>query len=325
MAMTALPTPPQRGQSQSVFSSNADAFLAALPTFVTEANALQTDVTSKQSTATTQATNAANSATAAANSATAAANSASGINATSTTSLTIAVGAQTFTTQSGKLFAAGQNIFCVSNSAPTKWMFGQVTSYTGTSLVLSIATINGSGAVNDWNISICGPQGIQGSSGVTLSNVTAALVTASDIGAGVPTRLAVDQASDGNFKWQTIANFFNKIGQALHLNANRGRVLTASSGLTLIAGNIYKGDTSGGAYAVNLPTIANSAVGDEIVILNPARTWGANNLTINCASGVYIHTGASGESALLSSNTLSGITLMCSNTNSSTYAYWSLI
>lgn len=64
MPITALPTPPSRDDPAN-FSTRADAFLGALPTFATEANALQTDVNTKQSTATT----AANSATAAANTA----------------------------------------------------------------------------------------------------------------------------------------------------------------------------------------------------------------------------------------------------------------
>ena len=43
MAITPLPTPPDRGDP-STFSSRADAFLGALPTFATEANALATAV-----------------------------------------------------------------------------------------------------------------------------------------------------------------------------------------------------------------------------------------------------------------------------------------
>lgn len=57
MAITALPTPPS-SSSPSNFDTRADAFLGALPTFVTEANALQTDVNTKQGTATTAATTA---------------------------------------------------------------------------------------------------------------------------------------------------------------------------------------------------------------------------------------------------------------------------
>lgn len=57
MAITALPTPPQRSQSQAEFSSKADALLNALPTFVTEANALQADVNSKQAQVSSDASN----------------------------------------------------------------------------------------------------------------------------------------------------------------------------------------------------------------------------------------------------------------------------
>ena len=77
MAITALPTPPDRA-SPSTFAAKGDALLSALPTFVTEANALQADVNAKQvsaatqvTLATTQANNAAASATAAAASSTA--------------------------------------------------------------------------------------------------------------------------------------------------------------------------------------------------------------------------------------------------------------
>ena len=39
MTITALPTPPSRGQSPTTFSSDADTFLNALPTMVTQINA----------------------------------------------------------------------------------------------------------------------------------------------------------------------------------------------------------------------------------------------------------------------------------------------
>ncbi|HEY8606636.1 MAG TPA: hypothetical protein VIM12_05920 [Noviherbaspirillum sp.] len=55
MAMTPLPTPPSRNDPAN-FAERGDSFLAALPTFVTEANALQEDVTAKQATASSAAT-----------------------------------------------------------------------------------------------------------------------------------------------------------------------------------------------------------------------------------------------------------------------------
>lgn len=77
MAITPLPTPPSRGNDAATFSARADALLGALPTFVTEANALQTDVNTKQASTATSETNAATSATSAATSAANAATSAS--------------------------------------------------------------------------------------------------------------------------------------------------------------------------------------------------------------------------------------------------------
>jgi hypothetical protein len=50
MAITALPTPPSRSDPAN-FADRGDAFLGALPTFQTEANALATDVNAKQVTA----------------------------------------------------------------------------------------------------------------------------------------------------------------------------------------------------------------------------------------------------------------------------------
>lgn len=66
MAITPLPIPPSR-QDPATFAARADALLAALVTFVAEANALQTDVnaksTSAAASAATAAANAVNAAT----------------------------------------------------------------------------------------------------------------------------------------------------------------------------------------------------------------------------------------------------------------------
>lgn len=78
MAITALPPAPDRA-TPATFSAKGDAMLAALPTFITEANALQTDVNAKQVSATTQVTLATTQATNAAASATAAASSSAAV------------------------------------------------------------------------------------------------------------------------------------------------------------------------------------------------------------------------------------------------------
>ena len=57
MSITPLPEPPSRGDSVN-FAQRGDAFMAALPPFVDQFNAMQADVTAKQSTASTAATTA---------------------------------------------------------------------------------------------------------------------------------------------------------------------------------------------------------------------------------------------------------------------------
>jgi hypothetical protein len=64
MPITALPTPPNRN-SPTTFADDGDDFLGALPTFVTEANALEANVNAKEASATASALAAAGSATAA--------------------------------------------------------------------------------------------------------------------------------------------------------------------------------------------------------------------------------------------------------------------
>lgn len=73
--ITALPTAPQRS-SPSTFADEADAWVAALDQFTSEANDLQTDVNTKQGQAATSASNAATSANNAATSASQSASSA---------------------------------------------------------------------------------------------------------------------------------------------------------------------------------------------------------------------------------------------------------
>lgn len=68
MPITALPTPPSRNEPLT-FADLGDAFLGALPTFVTQANALESNVNTKETNVTASAAAAAASASAAAASA----------------------------------------------------------------------------------------------------------------------------------------------------------------------------------------------------------------------------------------------------------------
>ena len=143
MPITALPTPPSRTDAAN-FSARADAFLGALPTFGTEANALAVEVNG-------YATNAAASAATAVN--------APGTSATSTTSLAIGTGSKSLTVQTGKAFVVGQWVTITSTATPTNWMHGQITAYTsGTgALVVNVAMVGGSGTIASWTVALSAP------------------------------------------------------------------------------------------------------------------------------------------------------------------------
>ncbi|MFA5285003.1 MAG: ubiquitin-activating E1 FCCH domain-containing protein [Smithellaceae bacterium] len=121
--ITALPTPPSR-LVPSTFSTLADAFLAALPTFATEVNAVATALNFTSTTS------------------------------TSSTSLTIGTGAQSLTVEASKCYVKGMTVKIAYDA--TNWMQGEVTSYndeTG-ALVVNVTITNGSGTQTDWAISL---------------------------------------------------------------------------------------------------------------------------------------------------------------------------
>lgn len=84
---------------------------------------------------------------------------------TSTTSLLIEVASKVFTTQTGKYFDAGSFLLITSDADPTNYMFGQVTTYSGTSLTVNVTVNGGSGTFADWTIRVAGTRGATGATG----------------------------------------------------------------------------------------------------------------------------------------------------------------
>jgi hypothetical protein len=76
---------------------------------------------------------------------------------TSTTSLTIGIGAQSLTVDASKSYQVGQSVKIAHDS--TNWMHGEVTSYNaGTgALVVNVTAIFGSGTETSWTITLSGP------------------------------------------------------------------------------------------------------------------------------------------------------------------------
>ncbi|MGV6875957.1 hypothetical protein ACUSIJ_25135 [Pseudochelatococcus sp. B33] len=91
---------------------------------------------------------------------------AASLSGTSTTSVSISAGSKTLTTQSGKAFSAGSFLLLTSNASPTThYILGQATSYSGTSLIISVVSFAGSGSRADWTIRVAGGPGVAGADG----------------------------------------------------------------------------------------------------------------------------------------------------------------
>jgi hypothetical protein len=114
-------------------------------------------------------------------------------NSTSTTSLSIATGSKSLTlVESGKAYIVGQYVIIASTASPSNNMIGQITSFSGTSLVVNVTTINGSGTISAWSISVTASasQTVDGTNPIGYKNIpqtgsdktTAYTLVAGDVG-----------------------------------------------------------------------------------------------------------------------------------------------
>lgn len=182
------------------------------------------------------------------------------VSATSASSLAIAVASKSFATQSGKNFAANQWVLAYSRANPNNNMFGQITSYTGGTLVVNVIAISGSGTQADWNIVLSNSpasQGIQppvGTGNVTGpgSAVAGHLATFSDTSGHV--------LADGGFA-----------GALANLNAvDAAHVATSAvaMGSAMLNGTILH-TRSGGAETIAIKTqlLADPSVADPVYVI----------------------------------------------------------
>jgi hypothetical protein len=72
--------------------------------------------------------------------------------AASTSSVTIGTGSKNLTIQANRNFAVGQWVLIQETSNPANQMLGQITSYSGTALAVSVVATGGSGTHADWTI-----------------------------------------------------------------------------------------------------------------------------------------------------------------------------
>ena len=88
------------------------------------------------------------------------------LSGTSITPVTIGLGNKTFQTQTGRIFNEGSKIIVNYGIDPINtYMWGSVVSYSGSTLVVDVDVVGGSGTYSDWLITVSGergPQGVQG-------------------------------------------------------------------------------------------------------------------------------------------------------------------
>lgn len=182
-----LPTAPSRTMSAETFDTTTDAFIGALPQFEADMNALAVAMNLNSTTD------------------------------TSVSSVLIGTGAKSFTVSSGKSFWPGMWLVIADTAAPTtNAMFCQVTSYSGTALVVNSYAVQGSGTIASWQISQSAP--------AALGGLYAALAGATFTG-------LVNLKTGANIASAATINLSTATGNLVHITGT-----TPTSAVTMTAG-----------------------------------------------------------------------------------------
>lgn len=215
-------------------------------------------------------------------------------NLTSVSSVAIATGSKTFTTNLSNIstaFTVGTRVRVAYVTTTTNFMEGVITSFSGTTLVVNVDSIGGSGTYANWTISVAG---IQGSNGVTSITGTTNQVIAS-ASTGAVTLSLPQSINSGASPTFNGANFTGIPNTALTNSSitfgstvqNLGSTVSAINGVSLGATTPSTGSFSSGSQ---VPLIVNSSTGvdDTIFAYTGSSSWGLSNVgrSSDNASGV---------------------------------------
>lgn len=99
---------------------------------------------------------------------------------TSTSSVAIGLGSKSFTVAEGlSNFLAG-NYVRINAADPVNYMYGVITSYTTTTLVVDVQVVGGSGTFASWNLTLAGVRGATGATGAAGTNGTNGIIDATN-------------------------------------------------------------------------------------------------------------------------------------------------
>jgi hypothetical protein len=226
---------------------------------------------------------------------------------TSTTSVTIGTGTKTFTTQADKYWTTGRFVLIQDEAdLTTNWMYGQVTSYSSTTLEVDVLAVGGSGTINSWVISIAGGRGATGATGAdytadaelnALASFTATAGLMTQTSDNVFTVRTITGTTDlvtvtngdgvsGNPTLTVGSNVVRKdsdnvLASGVQFSSTPTDLGSIGSGaaidVTFANGPVqYCTVTAGGGHTINLPTDGYGEIFLEIVTSAATGTWGYN-------------------------------------------------
>lgn len=214
---------------------------------------------------------------------------------TSVSSVLIGTGTKVFTVSAGKSFSAGQWLTISNTPAPTNQMIGNVTSYVGTTLTVSVPAngVFGSGTLTAWTIALTAAPSAQISAAMTPVTIAATLAAA---------RTAIDvpnNAESEGFRPLTATIPSNTLVVTMAPCATTFRPTTLNTGLPVTVSNAAN-ITLTAPVGASFGAIAAQAARLIVLELNNAGT--KELAIINQAGGVDLS-----ETGLINTTAISAV------------------
>jgi len=238
MPIPQFPEPPSRGDLPADFIRKADAFLASFPSFVDAINALGTALNLST-------------------------------NTTSSSNVTIGTGSKVFTVPSGLGYVPGNPVSVASTASPLNNMFGTVNSYSGTTLTVSVTTINGSGTFAAWSIALS-PAGSGASLGSNTFTGSQNFALGADIAAAASVNLTTATGNTVHITGNTGIGAFT-----LGAGMTRFLMFTGTPLLTHNAGTMFL-NANGGNVQIEAGDTAEVSSDGSVVYVNVTRKNGSS-------------------------------------------------